>query len=497
MGPDSLGARSPDDWLDAPEAGLIAIRGGALRITGYVSGIVIGLVSAPLLLRHLGVVDFGRYTVVLSIVTLAAGVTEGGLTAIGLREYSLRDAGDRDQLMRQLLGIRLVLTVGGVAIAAVIAVAAGYERELVLGTLVVGVGLLLQSVQSLLSVALGATLRFGWVTLAELVRQVATVCAIVALVLAGAGLLPFFAVQVPAGLLALALTVAVVRNLMPLRPSFDRTRWLPLVRDVLPFTAATAVNIVYFRVTIVVVSLAASAQQTGYFATSQRILETLVGIPALIVSAVFPMLARSAAETDPARIRHLIGRILEVATIFGVWMALSLILAARPIIAALAGAAYEPAVDVLRIQALALVATFLAIGCQFPLLALHRYRALLIANLAALLASVTLASILVPLYEARGGAIATVAAELALAVTTGVLLTRADRGLRLPIRIVLPVLFAAAAAGSLTFVPWLPDAAVAVLGSVVYFGILIATRRMPPEVLHAFRLRRSPVGGST
>src|SRR4051794_17476340 len=58
--------------LDTPEAGVKSLRGGALRIGGYGIGLLLGLISAPLLIRHLGVVDFGRYVTVTSIVGLVA-----------------------------------------------------------------------------------------------------------------------------------------------------------------------------------------------------------------------------------------------------------------------------------------------------------------------------------------------------------------------------------------------------------------------------------------
>jgi len=45
--------------LDAPEAGATAVRGSALRSGGYAIAIGLSLLSAPLLIRHLGVADYG------------------------------------------------------------------------------------------------------------------------------------------------------------------------------------------------------------------------------------------------------------------------------------------------------------------------------------------------------------------------------------------------------------------------------------------------------
>src|SRR6476660_9396391 len=107
------------DLLDSPEAGAAAIRGGALRLAGYGGGVLFALASIPLLVRHLGVVDFGRYTLCVSIIAMVQGLTEGGLQAIGVREYSVLSAADRDLMMRRLLALRVLATLTGIALALV------------------------------------------------------------------------------------------------------------------------------------------------------------------------------------------------------------------------------------------------------------------------------------------------------------------------------------------------------------------------------------------
>ncbi len=67
---------------------------------------------------------------------------------------------------------------------------------------------------------------------------------------------------------------------------------------------------------------------------------------------------------------------------------------ARFIIAVVAGHKYAEAVGVLQIEGVALLASFVLAGWGFGLLALHRHRAMLLANLAALLMSVVLTVIL-------------------------------------------------------------------------------------------------------
>ena len=59
------------DVLRTGEAGGKVIRGGALRGAGYAAGILFGAGTSVLLLRHLGVEEFGRYGIVIALLELS------------------------------------------------------------------------------------------------------------------------------------------------------------------------------------------------------------------------------------------------------------------------------------------------------------------------------------------------------------------------------------------------------------------------------------------
>jgi O-antigen/teichoic acid export membrane protein len=342
-----------EDLLGSSAAGPKALRGGALRGLGYVISIGLSLISVPLLIRHLGIVGFGRYMTVIGIVTIANGLTDAGLANITLREWSTTRGSERTMMMRSLLGIRLELSALGVLVAVGFSAIAGYDHVLVLGTAIAGVGLSMQAICDVLTVALQGELRFGWAAVIDISRQALSVALIVTLVLAGRGVLAFWAVTIPAGLVTVAVAARLVHGRMPLIPRWRDPRWWPLVRAALPYSAALALNTLYFRVTLVVMSLSASAHQTGYFATSFQVTQVLVGVPALAISAAFPILARSASD-DTARFARAASRILELAITVGVLLVLGVVLCAPFIVAVIAGAQGHPAVVVLQIQGIAL-----------------------------------------------------------------------------------------------------------------------------------------------
>jgi O-antigen/teichoic acid export membrane protein len=474
------------DILDTPEAGPLAIRGGVLRVLGYAAGIVLSVASAAVLLRHLTVADFGRYGTVLALVTIVSGLSEAGMTSVGVREYATRRAEDRTRFMRSLLGLRLVLTLGGVALAVAFALVARYERPMVWGTALWGLGIVAGVAAATYAVPLQAELRLGLATGTELLRQAVSVALIVALVLAGAGLLPLLAVALPAGLAMLAATAWLVRGRAPFRPRFAAGEWRQLLAVTVPFAVASAVGTIYVYVSQVLMSLVATETETGLFAASFRVWVVLAGIPALLVSAVFPILAR-AARDDRDRHGYAMQRMFEISLLLGTGAALVTAVGAPVILEIVAGPGYEGAVDVLRLHALALLASFQVAVGAFGLLSLHRNRGLLAANGLALLTSVALTLALVGPLGAEGAALANVAGESALAAAYGIALHRA--GLRLSPSILAKILPAAAAGG---FVPalGLPALAATILAGAAYLAVVLALGAVPPEVGQAFLRRR-------
>jgi O-antigen/teichoic acid export membrane protein len=470
------------DILDTPEAGPAAIRGGVLRVLGYGAGALLSVVSAALLFRHLGVEDGGRYVTVTSLILVAAGLVDLGLTTVGVRELAVVDAARRTSLMRNLMGLRIVLSLVGVGGAVAFAAAVHYPAVMVTGTLLNGLGFAAVAAQSTIVAVLTVELRLGLVTLLELLRQVVLVAVIIALVATGAGLLPFLAASIPAGLVVLVVTVLLVRGRLPLRPSFEGARWAALVRDILPFAAATVLAAIYFRLAMVLLSLVSNAQQTGYFGASFRVIETLLAVPNLIVSGAFPIFAR-AARDDRARLAYAAGRLFDATLVVGGWVVLMLVVGAPLVIDIVAGSEFEPSVEVLRIQAAALLVTFAGAPLTYALLSLRRHRALLVITGAALAVNAVLVPVLATEHGANGAAAATLVAELVLTGCAALALARIDPALRPSLRVVLRAAPGFGLGCALLAVPGLPTVVAMALATAIYGAGALLLRAVPAEMV--------------
>ena len=434
------------DVLDTSAAGAMLVRGGALRIASYVGVVALSVVSAAILTRHLGVERFGQYTTVMSLVGVLSAVTDAGMSNIGTREFAVRQGADRDSLMRDLLGLRVALTLVGVLLATAFAAAAGYDDALLLGTVAAGLGTVAIVLQHTLSIPLTTSLRLGWLSGFDFARQALSVLAIVALVAAGAGVLPLLAVPLAANLLLIPPTAALIRGQISVGMSLRPGAWRALMRLTVSFSLATAVGVIYIYTAQILTSLVASAHQSGLFAVSFRIFIVAVGVPSLLVSAALPVLSR-AARDDRARLGYALARIFDVSLIVGVGAALGFVAGAHFIIDVVAGTRYAGAAEVLRIQALAMVPSFVLAGWAFGLLSLRRHRALVIVNALAFAVSCTLTIILASADGARGAALATVCGETTLAVGYLLALVRAHPEYRPEPAVIVKVALAARPGG--------------------------------------------------
>src|SRR4029077_14896935 len=149
-----------------------------------------------------------------------------------------------------------------------------------------------------------------------------------------------------------------VRHSSRLRPAFEREYWKRLGRELLPYAAAAAIGAVYFRVEIVVLSLASTGVETGFFSSAFRITEVVVGIPWLVASSALPVIAR-AAERDRERLKYVLRQMFAASLTAGVGIAVVVFLGARFAIDVVAGPKYRSSVEVLQIQAITVAFTFL------------------------------------------------------------------------------------------------------------------------------------------
>jgi O-antigen/teichoic acid export membrane protein len=478
------------DILDSGEAGWRFLRGGGVRVAAYVTGLAFGLLSTPLVTRHLGPVGWGHFVTVTSLIFIVGILTEGGVGNLGVRELSIGDDGTRRAFMRNLIGLRIALSFVGAAGAMAFVLLAGYPSVLVAGTALACVSLVVQAVQVTLAVSLTARLRLGWLAAIDFLAQFLTAVTMILLVVVGASLLPFYSVAILTAVVTLAVTVVLVRGKIAMRPSFSPAQWRTLLSDSLVFAAATTLGIVYFRIVVIATSLLASRTQTGYFSLSFRVLDLVNSIPWLLTASAFPILVR-AARDDHERLRYALQRLFDGSLVVGGFFSLCVVIGAPFAVQVVGGPQFHPSIAALRIMGIGVVGTFLVATWALALLTLRLYRDLIVVNGLIVTLAVVLCALLIPTHQADGAAAVTATLEIALACAYAIVLIRRRPDLRPSLATVPRVALALSLAFAVGALLPVPAAFAVVAGSAVLLVALLVLRAVPSEFFHAVR-RRPP-----
>ncbi|MDP9345665.1 MAG: oligosaccharide flippase family protein [Actinomycetota bacterium] len=475
--------------LDTEHAGGMVIRGSVLRLAGFGAGLLMSVGSAAILLRHLGVEDTGRYNTVISLVAIVGGLTDAGMGNIGVREYAALSGDERSRMMRDLLGLRIALTLVGVLVGIVFGLGVGYSNAMVIGTGLAGLGLVLQIIAATMAVPLSVGLRLGTVSALDVVRNAANALGITILVLSGAGLLGFLAVPLPASAVLVAVTAPLIARSISLRPSVHVAAWRALIADALPYAAATAVGIVYIYLTVIALGFVADEKQVGLFSAAFRVFIVIAGISALVVQSAFPVLTR-AARDDRRRLGYAVQRLFEGNVVVGAFVGLCTAVGAPLAILIIAGRDFAGSVPVLRVQGAALLMTFVAGVGSYSLLALRRHGALLAINALALTVSLTLTLALGATDGARGAAVANLAGEAMLALGGLLALGRQPEGVRVHTSVIWRTgLAVAAGVGAAVLAPG-PTILETAAAAAAYTVVAIAVGAVPVEIRQAFLRHR-------
>jgi O-antigen/teichoic acid export membrane protein len=364
---------------------------------------------------------------------------------------------------------------------ALFALFAGYDQALLWGAILASLGTVALVVQHTHTIPISAELRLGVLSALDLARQVMTVAAIVALVLAGAGVLPLLAVPLAANLLLIAPTAKLARHQISLRMSVRPRAWARLLRVTIAFSLATAVGTLYVYTAQILTSLVSTQHQSGLFAASFRIFIVVSAVPGLLVGGALPLLAR-AARDDRERLAYALQRIFEVSLILGVAAAITTLAGAAFMIEVVGGPKYRGSVEVLQIQGLALIGSFVVAGWSFALLSVREYRGVLWTNITAFAVSCTLTATLASSDGARGAAIATVCGEATLAVGSLIALARSHGELRPEPGNALKVVLAAVPATAIALIEGIPSVPRTLLALAAFATVILLTGAVPREV---------------
>jgi len=455
----------------------------AAVITGKAATAVVGLLTVVALTRHLGPTEFGYYRTVLTYSAFAAVLADSGLYMVTLREMS-RDGVDAGRVLGNALPLRLVSTGGVLLAAAAVAWLTPYDSPVKWGTLIGAAIYTCLQTSDFLIAAFQSVLKQARNAVAEVTGAVVTLAAVSALAFTHVGALPMLVATLLGAAVALAVSVRLVRRLVPFRMRFELPLWRQYLIAGLPLAGSQILGMAMLRGDSLLLSLFQPAAAVGLYGVPAKLFEITTSVPYMLAGLMMPALTAS-ARRDSGDFRRQLGNTLDAAAVYGVAVVIAFAPFADRLLALISGARFVAGAPALVVISFAVALAGLTHVLRFTLVACGKPRLVLTADAIACACAFAAYFALIPRFSLLGAAVGTVVAEAGALIAMSVALRRAGRRLPSLVNPAKAVIAGTLAVLSMKYLAawgaaWLLALAA---GGALYLAVLMLTRAIPRQVL--------------
>lgn len=374
---------------------------------------ILGWIGTVLIVRTLSVDNYGRFTLIFSVLGLLTIVTDMGIGRIALSGL-IENGPDRPRFAGSYILLRCLMGIVGYGVALGF-VAALYPPDVVQATAVAGIVVVLATPVSAYMTVHQAYRRMRGVAVAQAVSRVAQLGLTAAIAAAGGSLLLFTIPAVLAEIVALAWIAPAAHRLITFHYRPRLRTWWELLREAAPLAAGSALATLYYRVDSIMLSVLDSFTAVGVYGVAYKFVDLAHFLPTAVASALLPLLV-AAWPQHPSAFRFTLRRGATVLVLAAGLICVEFILFAEPLIRALYGDLYAEAALAARIVVLSQCLAFVTALALIALIAVGRHRRYPLIALVGLVLNVGLNVILIPQYSYLGAAITTLATEIVVMV---------------------------------------------------------------------------------
>jgi O-antigen/teichoic acid export membrane protein/ubiquinone/menaquinone biosynthesis C-methylase UbiE len=397
-------------------AGLTRVRRNTLfKILGE-STRAFSVLLFILIARFLGGAEFGYFSVAMALATFFAGVADGGLNQLMIRDIA-RDRAKARERTELIFGIKIFMAPTFLLTLVAFMALCRYPPAMVRLGFYCG---LAAASKSLLDYCFALFSGHEQMQYESVIKAINQVCALAlgTWILVRHGGINAVVLTL-AGVNAGTLLIAYVwlrqhREITPSKPIIDWRRWTELIKEAFPLTISILFSSLFIRIDVIMLSLfGRSASEIGQFAAGTRVIEALGTVPMLLTAALFPVMADH-ARNQPVLFGEMFKR--WRLRFFGVAaLATGCLILTRSILIRLTfGVQFSDTAHYLAILSLALPAIFLNYWYLSNLVIQEDQRTVAIATITALMVNIIGNLAVVSRWGATGISYSMVAAQFVM-----------------------------------------------------------------------------------
>ncbi len=394
---------------DDGERGLLANTSWLLA--SRLAQAVLGWGGTVLIARSLDLAEFGRFTIIFTVLGLMSIVTDMGIGRIAVRGM----LGDPDREPEEFAGayiaLRMMLGLLGYVLMLAVVLVLHYPPEVVKASAVAGIVVVLATPSAALDVVFQARMRLNTVSLASVGGLTAQFALTAAIAAAGGTLLLFTIPAILCQVVILAWKWPAAHRLVKIRLRVDLALWRSLLKEAIPLTLGFGLATIYYRVDSVMLSMLDTFESVGIYGVSYKFIDIVHFAATAVTVPLLTLLVRAWPDDVPA-FRDAVRRGAMLIAVLSGMALVGLLGFAADVTTLLYGAPYAVGEHATRVLVVAQVLTLFAQLALTCLVAVERHRQYPLVMLVGLGLNVGANFVLIPRFSYEGAAAATLASEV-------------------------------------------------------------------------------------
>lgn len=478
-----------------PKTSRSLLTGAGALVVGRYGVAAFGWLGTILMVRHLTDSQWGELSFVLSLLSIVGFISDLKLSRIVLAEVLASEEGAGD-VVGSYVGLRGAIGLVSYAGALVWVVVGDYSGHVVFITAIAGLNLVIMSTGWGIGLLFQARLWLRSIAWAIFIAQAVQFAITVAIVVTDRSSVAAFAwATVANSFVFVGFLLVAGRHGDRMRVRVEPAKWGVWLKESAPLALGSALDTVYFRLDIIMLSILGSFAAVGVYSVGYKFSDLVGAIPSAVVTPAAALLITHWGKDDDS-FHRTVRQAYLILCVAAIGAGVGFFLAADRLVPLLYSSRFDSATTSARLLVVGQAIHFFTALWFIVLVAADRRRLYPITMLLGVVLNIGLNVFLIPRYSYNGAGWATVITEM---VVSGVLLAGALRidGVRpLPIAATttLPVAAAAMAGVSVVgrlVVPWW---AALVGGGLVFLGLLHVMNIDGPGGLRALA-RDARMGG--
>jgi len=387
-----------------------------IQISGKAITIAFALIGFGLMARYLGQEGFGYFSTVYAFLAIFGILIDLGLQMTTTRLIS-DPAENESQILSNALTIRLIASIIFLGLAPLVVLFFPYAKIIKIGVALAAIGFVFSSLTATLTSLFQKRLIMHKIVIAEVAARIVFLAALIFAVYFNLGLSAIISTLVLESFLAFIVLFYFAGKLISLKPSFQFPVWKKILTATWPIALTIALNLIYFKGDIFIMSLIRSQAEVGLYGAPYRILEVLINIAYLFLGLILPLLATTVAVKNFDKLKVVVQTAFDFLIVLSLPMIVGGYFLGRPIMVLMAGPDFAVSGEIIKILLLATAAIFIASLFGYVVVALGKQKQMIKFYLLNAVISIVGYSIFISQYGYWGAAWMTVFTEAFILIT--------------------------------------------------------------------------------